>query len=337
MLFHDIVLDEEKQQVKAFLNKFKLHYEEDIDQTIVIKDNQTLIATASTSHNIIKCIAIEPQYQGQNLLATLMTEMIKRLAKRGINHYFVYTKDDQAHLFKALGLKKIVQTIDVALLEGGDNIEEKLHQLKTDYHLSNKPKAAIVVNANPMTKGHYHLIETVASKHADVLVFVVSEERSVFPFESRFKIVKNACQSLTNVTVLPTLDYLVSYATFPKYFMKNETKIREEHALIDVLVFKEYYMKILNIQDRYVGEEPLSPMTEMYNQTMKKYLNHRFHIIPRKTLDNIPISASTVRKLLKKNGLEAVKPYVTETTYQWLKTEEGTKTIARIKDHDQRH
>ena len=337
MVFHDIVLEEEKHEVRQFLEQFKLYYEDDIDETIVIRENGKIIATASTSHNIIKCIAIDPNHQGRNLLATLMTEMIKRLALKEITHYFVYTKDDQADLFKSLGLKKIVQTIDVALLEGGDTITHKLKNLKETYQLSNKPKAAIVVNANPMTKGHYHLIETVSKEHQEVLVFVVSEERSIFPFEARLNIVKEACQSLENVIVVPTLDYLVSYATFPKYFMKNESKIREEHALIDVLIFKEYYMKIFNIQERYVGEEPLSPMTAMYNQTMKKYLNNRFHIIPRKTLNNTPISASTVRKLLRKNGLEAVKPYVTTSTYQYLLSDQGKEIIEKLKTHDDRH
>ncbi len=337
MLFQDVVLDEEKQEVKQFLATFKLDYEGDIDQTILLKEANKIIATASTSHNVIKCVAIDPTYQGQNLLATLMSEMIKRLASRGIHHYFVYTKEEQAHLFKALGLKQIVLTMEVALFEGGDTIQNKLQQLKETYKISKKPKAAVVVNANPMTKGHFHLIKTVAEQHEAVLVFVVSEERSIFPFEVRFKIVKDACKELENVTVLPSLEYLVSYATFPKYFMKQESKIREEHALIDVLIFKEYYMKIFNIQHRYVGEEPISPMTEMYNHTMRKYLNQRFHIIPRKTLNNVPISASTVRKLLKKNGLDAISPYVVKETFDFLQTSQGQKIIESIKNHDARH
>ena len=324
-------------ELKEFLKTSKLEYEEDIDTTIVLKDNHRIIATASSSYNIIKCVGIDPNYQGQNLLATLMSEMIKRLAEKGISHYFVYTKDDQADLFKALGLKKIVQTIHVALFESGASIETKLNDLKTEYQLSNKPKAAVVVNANPMTKGHYHLIKTVAENHPEVLVFVVSEERSTFPFKARFNIVKNAVKSLSNVTVLPTLEYLVSYATFPKYFMKKETNIREEHAMIDVLIFKEYYMKIFNIQHRYVGEEPLSPMTNIYNSTMKKYLQNRFHIIPRKTLNKTPISASTVRKLMRKNGLDAIKPYVVDETLEYLATEEGIALLDAIKRHVYRH
>ncbi|MFH5881154.1 [citrate (pro-3S)-lyase] ligase [Liberiplasma polymorphum] len=337
MNFYDIIMPEEKEAVKTFLKTFKLQYEDDIDQTIVIKENQKLIATASSANNIIKCVAILPEYQGQNLLSSLMSEMIKRLNQKGIHHYFVYTLDEQAHLFKTLGLKPIVQTMTLSLLEGGATIQEALKTLKETYNISNKPKASVVVNANPMTKGHYHLIETVSKENDEVIVFVVSEEKSIFPFNVRFNIVKKACELLKNVTVVPSLEYLVSYATFPKYFLKQETVIREEHALIDVLIFKEYYMKILHINKRYVGEEPLSPMTNMYNETMSKYLNKNFIIIPRKTLNQQPISASTVRKLLKHNGVESVKPYVIEATYAFLLTNEGHDIIERIKTHENRH
>ena len=338
MTIVDVVLEEERDEVKRFLKRFCLRYENDIDQTIVLKEKDQIIATASASNNIIKCIAIEPDYQGQNLLSLLMSEMIKRLSKAGIDHYFVYTMDEQVPLFKALGLKPIVQTMTLSLLEGGSDITISLKELKSEYELSEKEKACIVVNANPLTKGHEYLIETVATKHDDVIVFVVSEDRSVFPFDVRFEIVKKACARFNNVRVLPTLEYLVSYATFPKYFLKEEVNIAEEHALIDVLIFKTYYMKVLNIKHRYVGEEPLSPMTQMYNKTMKKYLKDTLYIIPRKEFKCRPISASIVRGLLRKNGIDAVKPYLPQATLDFLCTQEGRDCIEKLKQRaHQRH
>ncbi len=337
MRVQDIVLDEERQDVINFLNRFKLGYEDDIDTTIALFEDNTIIATASSSANIIKAIAIHEDYQGKNLLATLMTEMIKRLAHKGIDHYFVYTLDEQVPLFKALGFKPVVQTMTLSVLEGGRFIHDVLNALVEDYHISPYPKACVVINANPMTLGHYYLIETAARENNDVLVFVVSEDRSVFPFEHRFNIVKKTCEAFDNVTVLPTRDYLVSYATFPKYFLKEETQIHEEHALVDVLVFKTHYMKHFTITKRYVGEEPLSPMTAMYNQTMKKYLNDKLIIVPRLKHKQEIISASTVRRLLKIEALETVQPYVVPATYDYLQSKEGRDAIAKLKNHKTRH
>ena len=41
---------------------------------------------------------------------------------------------------------------------------------------------------------------------------------------------------------------------------------------IDVMIFKNYFMPILEIDTRYVGDEPKDPMTAMYNEMMKKIL-----------------------------------------------------------------
>ena len=337
MKIEDVVLKQEKEDVKAFLRRFNLAYDADIDESIVLREDAQMIGTASVSQNVIKCVAVDPSFQGENVLATLVSELLRRLHARQIHHVFVYTIDDHAPRFKALGFKLIVQTMTTALLEIGGNIQAALQQLKTTYQLSECPKGCVVVNANPMTYGHVHLIKKAAEKHQETLVFVVSEDKSIFPFEARFAIVSEACRDIPGVTVLPALDYLVSTATFPKYFLKSETRIHEEHALIDVLIFKAYYMKQFNISHRYMGEEPLSPMTSVYNETMKKYLNSQCQIVPRLTHGPQPISASTVRKLLKHNGLEAIRAYVPDATYAYLKTPQGEAIIKRLKAHESRH
>ncbi len=337
MIIYDVILPSEKAAVKAFLNTFDLQYENDIDDTIVLKDNKQIIATASTSNAVIKAVAIDPDYQGKDILSILVTAMIKRLKSKGITHYFLYTKNTQAHLFKALGLHPIMHTDRVTLFEGGSTIEKTLNALKTTYVKAIKNTACVVINANPMTKGHLHLISTARKNHHHVLVFVVSEDLSVFPFDSRFSIIKEACASFDNVTVLPTGPYLVSQATFPKYFLKEETTIKEEHALIDVLIYKHYYQPTFNIEKRYVGEEPLSPMTNMYNHIMHKHLGSHLHIIPRLYYNDQPISASIVRHHLKHHDIDSVEPLVPKATLKFLRTKKGRDCIAKIKTQTSRH
>ncbi|TVP96143.1 MAG: GNAT family N-acetyltransferase [Acholeplasmatales bacterium] len=338
MTIEDVILEQEKEAVKCFLHQHNLSYDEDIDESIVLREDGKIIGTASVSGNILKCVAVDSEYQGENLLATLISALLQRLRQRDVHHVFVYTIDDHVARFKALGFKPIVQTMTTALLELGGSIQEALLNLKRSHALSDAPKGCVVVNANPMTLGHVHLIKTAAEHHAETLVFVVSEDRSIFPFAARFAMVTEACRAIPGVTVLPSLDYLVSSATFPKYFLKSESKIREEHALIDVLTFKTYYMKAFNISHRYMGEEPFSPMTSVYNETMKKYLNNQCHIVPRLKLGEHPISASTVRKLLRHHGLtEAISPYVPDATVAYLNSPEGETIIRRLKHHEQRH
>lgn len=337
MTIYDVILPREKDAVKAFLNTFDLHYEDDIDDTIVLKENTRIIATASTSKNIIKAVAIDPAYQGQDYLSILITALIKRLKAKGITHYFLYAKNAQAPLFKSLGLHPIVNTQRITLFEGGSTITEKLESLKTTYKADYPNTACVVINANPMTNGHLHLIKTARTHHPHVLVFVVSEDRSVFPFKYRFEIIKEACASFDNVTVLPTGPYLVSQATFPKYFLKEETTIKEEHALIDVLIYQHYYIPIFNIKARYVGEEPLSPMTNMYNHVMHKYLKTHLHIIPRIYYKDHVISASTVRDKLKHHDIDSIEPLVPKPTLKFLRTKKGRDCIANIKTHTSRH
>jgi [citrate (pro-3S)-lyase] ligase len=337
MTIYDVILPSEKDAVRAFLNMFDLQYEEDIDDTIVLKENHDIIATASTSNNIIKAVAIDPAYQGHDYLSILITALIKRLKSKDITHYFLYTKNAQAPLFTALGLHPIVNTDKITLFEGGSTIKKELATLKTTFKANYQKTACVVINANPMTNGHLHLIKTARNHHSHLLVFVVSEDRSVFPFAARFAIIKETCADFDNVTVLPTGPYLVSQASFPKYFLKEETTIKEEHAMIDVLIYKHYYIPTFNIEARYVGDEPLSPMTNMYNVVMHKQLGSHLHIIPRIHYKEQVISASTVRDHLKHNDLDTIEPLVPKATLQFLRTKKGRDCIANIKTHISRH
>ncbi len=333
----DVVLEEEKQEIRRFLKRFHLTYEDDIDITLALYEDDALIATASSAANIIKSVAVHPAYQGRGYLNPLMSALIKRLHEKGVRHLFVYTLPEHVDLFKHLGFTSIVESMNMSFLERGGDIRATLVSMRDEYGVSRRAKGSVVINANPLTKGHLHLIDTALEDCGELLVFVVSEDRSFFPFEERFAIIEKALADREGVTVLPSGDYLISFATFPKYFSKQEKNIQKDHAVIDVLTFKQHYMDIFNINVRYVGEEPYSPMTKTYNATMKHYLGSKLRIIERKTLEATPISASTVRKLLKKNGVEAVRKYVPEATYRYLKSESGRRAVEALKSHDARH
>ena len=329
----EVILDNERDLLISFLKKHDFEYEYDITYSILVYDEDKLVATSSLANNVMKCFLVIKEYTNQNITNLMFSHLVNYMSQLNIFHYFVYTIPRNELIFTSLNMKTIVMTMNTVLLEGGDEINNVLTNLKDEYALSDNKKAAVIINANPMTLGHLYLIETASKENKEVLVFVVSEDLSSFPFLDRFEIIKSATSYLKNVTVLPTLSYLVSKITFPKYFLKEDQLIKDEQTLIDVLVYKQYYEKIFNINIRYLGEEPFSFNTNKYNQVLKTYLGSHVKIIKRKKIGEKIVSASLVRKLLKENNTEEIKKYVPLATYEYLVSEKGQLVVKRIKEH----
>ncbi len=337
-MIKECLLDQELDAVKQLLNLTSLDYEENVDITLGLYEANRLIATASATHNIIKCVSVHPEEQGKQHLNTLMSTLMKRLLNDGHEQVFVYTQPHHIPLFKSLGFQTIVATDSLTFMEAFSDINVALSTLKKQYDLNDEPKVAVVLNANPFTLGHQHLIETAKQSGKHVLVFVVSEDVSVFDFTTRFNLIEETYADDHTVTVLPTLRYLVSRASFPTYFLKTETAIKTAHATFDVRVFKQHYMPIFNIVSRFVGEEPYSKMTRVYNETMQAEFKDQLTIIKRKHIDKTPVSASLVRAHLKAGkSVEALKPVLPRTTYEYLRSENATAVIEKLKHHDRRH
>lgn len=183
---------------------------------------------------------------------------------------------------------------------------------------------AIVMNCNPITNGHMHLI-TLASKIVNHLyIFVVEEDKSFFKFADRFELVKAACKDLKNVIVVPSGKFILSAETFPDYFVKSENNDITVDTSNDIHIFGKYICKLFDISIRFTGEEPIDKVTKQYNETMSKILPKygvTFLEIPRKAIsesEDQVISASYVRKLLKEKNFEEIKKVVPITTYDFL-------------------
>lgn len=78
------------------------------------------------------------------------------------------------------------------------------------------------MNCNPFTLGHQYLVETVAAKFDWVYLFLLEEDASVFPYAVRKDLVEKGIAHLPNVMIVPTGHYIISQATFPGYFQKDE-------------------------------------------------------------------------------------------------------------------
>ncbi len=314
-MIKEVVLEVEKQNVEMFLGDFDLKLENNLDKTFYIEDNSCIVATVSVFQNIVKCLAVSNSYQGLDIASKLISKAINYIFDNDYDNIFVYTKPEYKSLFESLNFKVVMNIEDVCFLEYNSSIEKRLLEIKDEYNLNLDCYAALVVNCNPMTNGHLYLIEKCALENKNVIVFVVEEDLSEFKFNDRFDIVRNVCQKLKNVTVVPSSEYIISSKTFPTYFIKDEVDSDDVSIRLDLNIFKEYFVRIFNINVRYVGSEPNSVLTNKYNDEMKKILKDVV-IVNRVCSDGEVISATTVRKLLLDNDYGKVKELLPKYSYE---------------------
>lgn len=310
------------EQWRDLLRRSNLTSDEMLDYTVGVFDGDTLAATGSFEQNIIKCVSVCGDYQSENLLTQVMMHLLERLREEDKSHYFVYTKPDKRLIFKSLGFKKIIESDDVLFMEMGQpDFNDYLVMLEGYQTTANS--SAIVVNANPFTKGHQYLVTYAAERSPHVYVFVLTEERSEFLAADRMAMVKLGTDHLSNVTVLPTNDYMVSSATFPSYFLRDDAEmaVARIQASLDARLFKERVAPILKITERYVGDEPYSRVTNIYNEIMQKVFGDdlTLNILPRLALDGEIISATKVRLAIKEKDDSSLRRLLPETSYQYLK------------------
>jgi [citrate (pro-3S)-lyase] ligase len=334
--------DSEKiKQVDEFLASFGLFLEKDVEYTITAEINKKIVGTCSYAKNTIKCFAIKKEYQGEGISEMLLTEITNVMFDKGIYESFIFTKPENKYLFEGFGYKEVHTTDDVALLESNTrNIKRYTENMFAKSNMGKEEKAALVVNCNPFTLGHKYLIEKASKENTSVVVFVVEEDLSLFPFKDRLRLVMEGVKEMTNVTVLKGGDYIISSNTFPTYFLHDKEQSNRIYQELDAGIFGKYIAPVFNIKKRYVGTEPYSLTTKDYNQaltdTLPKY-GVEVVLVERLMIEGQPVSASTVRKLIKEDEWDMIQKIVPESTYKYLISEEGKAVVSKIKVSDSRH
>ncbi|AWI07291.1 [citrate (pro-3S)-lyase] ligase [Clostridium drakei] len=316
--------EEEKNEVYKFLESFGLILDKDVDYTVVFRDENNVIkATCSKAKNVFKCFAISEDIRGENVTSSLISDLVDKLFEEGIYHSFLFTKPDKVKIFTSLNFNLIYKEENAALLEYGIyNINKALDKMITKYEIDvTTKKGALVMNCNPLTNGHRYLVEEALKECSEVIVFVVEEDKSLFPFKDRYLMVKEGLSDFKNVKVIPGGEYIISSATFPSYFIRKEDERLKSYENIDCNIFGEYFCKKLNIIKRFVGEEPYCNVTNTYNNTLKKVMPKygvELMEIERKCYEGNYISASKVREFIKNNQMDQVKNIVPEVTWKFL-------------------
>lgn len=314
-MIKEVFLEEEKERIIEFLSSFDLKLDDDIIKTFYIEENERIIGTVSVSGYIIKDLAVSKDSQGENIASQLISHVINYFASNLIYTYQVFTKTEYKNLFLSLNFHLLVETDRLVMLEGGvHNIDNALDDIRRQLNVrfapinENSDIGCVVINGNPLTIGHEYLVSRVTKKHSMVIVFIVEEDKSLFTFKERLGMAYLTFHKYDNVLVIPSSKYIVSSLTFPTYFLKSD-EVNEEMAMIDGLIFRDYFMKKLFIKKRYFGSEINCKMSS-YNEILKSILGNKMEIISRLEINKEIVSASTVRLLLKKNKVEEALKFI---------------------------
>ena len=322
-------------QIDALLEREGIRREAGLDLICAAYDEDgNVVATGSCLGDTLRCLAVSGERQGQGLMAQVAGYLIRAQAERGRAHLFVYTKTAAAPLFEDLGFHEIarVEGALVFLEDHRDGFSRFLRALEG----SRRPgtAAAVVMNASPFTLGHQYLVETASAACDTLHLFVVSEDAGPIPAAVRRRLVTEGTAHLPNVVLHDTGPYLVSSATFPSYFLKDEDAVARGHARLDVELFRKI-AAVLGIGARYVGEEPSSRVTAVYNEVMSERLPQagiRCVVVPRRLgADGSPISASAVRRALREGDLDTVRGLVPPSTWAWAVSGEAAPAVEALR------
>jgi [citrate (pro-3S)-lyase] ligase len=323
----------DRLEARKLIESEGLRFETDADDIVGLYEGERLVATGSRAGYVLKMLAIAPSKQGGDALGELVTLLTQRGMEAGCETFFVYTRPEHAPSFERLNFRLLVTHGMAALLEIGPGISEYL-----DLHRAlMRPgrNGAIVVNANPFTLGHLHLAETAARRVDHLYLFVVREDRSVFPFAARLRLAREATAHLPNVLVLETSRYAVSAGTFPSYFLKRLDDAALLQMQFDVRLFGSVLAPPFSVRARFVGDEPYCATTAAYNSTMAEVLGEygiAWTQIPRLAHGGAAISASRVREYLGRGDLDCVAAWVPPATMSFLRSPAAEAIIRSFAD-----
>lgn len=340
------VYDSDKRGIAAvetLLEAEGIRRDAHLDYTCAMFDDEGhAIATGSCFGNTLRCMAVSSDHQGEMLMNEIVTHLTEVQAERGNYRLFLYTKCNSAKFFGSLGFYEVARAEGKAVLMENrrDGFSSYLAQLAKT-RVEGARSSAVVMNANPFTNGHLHLVKT-ASDNSDVVhLFVVSEDASLFPFAVRKRLIQKGVAGLGNVVLHDSGPYIISSATFPSYFLGDDLNVATGHAELDAAVFCKI-AEALGVTRRFVGEERSSKVTAAYNEALARELPKagiELTVVPRIGPDGRdadaagekPVSASTVRELIKAGDLEGVRALVPASTFAYLTSPEAEPVIARIR------
>lgn len=341
-------LNSVRRRVEAFLTANGLRLAP-LDRYVVVtrdEDGNEILAGGGLDGNVIKCVAVSESARSEGLMNILVSRLIAIAREEGRESVKAFTKPENEGIFKSLGFGLLASAPKAILMENGRGGLPEYRKYLASLARPGR-NGAIVMNANPFTKGHRYLVEQAASQVDNLYVIVVKEDRSRFPYVERKAMIEAGCAGLDNVVVCEGSDYAISAATFPTYFLKKLDDATDTQIALDLDLFVNHIAKPLGVTVRFAGSEPEDALTRRYNELMAEILPgtsvavvrqaHQpdselvkgsalrqarrpidFIEIPRLEQNGNPISATSLRRALDKGNLKEAMEYIPKSTVPYL-------------------
>ena len=341
-------LNSVRRRVEAFLAANGLRLAP-LDRYVVVtrdEDGNEILAGGGLDGNVIKCVAVSEAARSEGLMNILVSRLIVIAREEGRDSVKAFTKPENEGIFKSLGFALIASSPNAILMENGRGGLPEYRKYLASLARPGR-NGAIVMNANPFTKGHRYLVEQAASQVDNLYVIVVKEDRSRFPYVERKAMIEAGCAGLDNVVVCEGSDYAISAATFPTYFLKKLDDATDTQIALDLDLFVNHIAKPLGVTVRFAGSEPEDALTRRYNELMAEILPgtsvavvrqaHQpdpelvkgsalrqarrpidFVEIPRLEQKGKPLSATSLRRALDKGNLKEAMEYIPKSTVPYL-------------------
>lgn len=325
-------LNSVRRRVEAFLAANGLRLAP-LDRYVVVtrdEDGDEILAGGGLDGNVIKCVAVSESARSEGLMNILVSRLIAIAREEGRESVKAFTKPENEGIFKSLGFGLLASAPKAILMENGRG---GLPEYKKYLASLARPgrNGAIVMNANPFTKGHRYLVEQAASLVDNLYVIVVREDRSRFPYVERKAMIEAGCTGLDNVVVCEGSDYAISAATFPTYFLKKLDDATDTQIALDLDLFVNHIAQPLGVTVRFAGSEPEDALTRRYNELMAEILPGTsvavvrqawrpidFVEIPRLEQKGKPLSATALRLALDEGGFKEAMEYIPKSTVPYL-------------------
>lgn len=341
-------LNSVRRRVEAFLAANGLRLAP-LDRYVVVtrdEDGDEILAGGGLDGNVIKCVAVSESARSEGLMNILVSRLIAIAREEGRESVKAFTKPENEGIFKSLGFALIASSPNAILMENGRGGLPEYRKYLASLARPGR-NGAIVMNANPFTKGHRYLVEQAALQVDNLYVIVVKEDRSRFPYVERKAMIEAGCAGLDNVVVCEGSDYAISAATFPTYFLKKLDDATDTQIALDLDLFVNHIAKPLGVTVRFAGSEPEDALTRRYNELMAEILpgtsvavvrqDHQpdpelvkgsalrqarrpidFVEIPRLEQKGKPLSATSLRRALDKGGFKEAMEYIPKSTVPYL-------------------
>ena len=333
-ILRDILTPGETETARQLLTVRGLELPEGREYGVAAYAGECVVAAGWRCGSTLMGLCVDPAWQGEGISLRIVDHLIKEAAEHGLTKLFIFTTPQEAPIFASMGFRLVASAPEhAALLEWGfPPFEGWLAGIAPDRPAPG-PVGAVVLNANPFTRGHQYRLETAAARCATLYALVVQADVSDFPFAARFRLVQEGMAHVPACRVLPGGPYIISLQTFPSYFSGKERQAAN-HAALDLHVFGQRIAPVLGICRRFVGTEPISAVTATYNTAMRAILpayGIAVHELPRIEAAGGVISASRLRAALAVGNLEEALGYAPAPTAAFLQSEEGRRIIGILR------